>query len=88
MEIKEKVEKEIEKIKEVLKEIKVDKSEEASDLFDLAKRYFEDAGYFMKEEKYIEAFEAITISWTYLDAGLKLKIFSIPSKMKDYFTIE
>jgi hypothetical protein len=66
----------------------VDKSEEASDLFDLAKRYFEDAGYFMKEEKYIEAFEAITISWTYLDAGLKLKIFSIPSKMKDYFTIE
>ncbi|MCW1296199.1 MAG: DUF357 domain-containing protein [Candidatus Parvarchaeota archaeon] len=88
IELKEKVEKEIRKIREAMKEIKSSESEEAKDLFDLAKRYFEDAEYFFKNEQYIEAFEAITISWTYLDSGLRLKIFSVPQHLKDYFTIE
>lgn len=78
--------KEISRLKKVFKNIKKEKKDFG--LFDMAERYFLDSQYFLNKRKYVESFEAAVISWAYIDSGLRLKIFKIPKKYKNLFTIE
>jgi len=83
-EIKEMARKEIEKMQEVFENLEI---LENNEVIDLAKRYFEDAKYFFEKENYIKAFEAIVISWAYIDACLHFKKVKVPEKFKNYFTV-
>jgi len=47
-----------------------------------------DAEYFFNKGDYLRAFEAAIIVWAYIDAGLHLKVFQIPKKLKRSFTVE
>jgi len=83
--MKEIVEKNIRKIEEVLKNLKIlDKN--ALELYNLAISYFSDSKYFLEKNDLIRAFECITISWAYIDALLHLKLVEIDEKYKRYFT--
>lgn len=87
MELEDLCKKEIEKMEKVFKEIKVvDKN--GLELYNLALSYFTDSKYFLEKKDLIRAFEAIVISWAYIDAGLHLKLFDVPSELKIYFTIQ
>ena len=87
MEIKELARKEIERIEEVIKEVEL-KDVKATEVYNLALSYFTDAKHFFEKEDFIRAFEAIVISWAYLDACLHFGFIEIPEKFKKYFTVE
>lgn len=76
---------EVEKMEEVFRKIKVIDSSGLR-LFNLALSYFYDSKYFLERRDLIRSFEAIVISWAYVDAGLNLKVFEIPEEIKSYFT--
>jgi len=83
-EIKELAKKEIEKMQKVFENLEI---LENNEIIDLARRYFEDAKYFFEKENYIKAFEAVVISWAYIDACLHFKKVKIPENLKNYFTV-
>jgi|GEM_PF-2223839 len=87
MEIQKAAEREMKRMHEVFKEIKnKEKTEKADQFYDFALNYYKDGCYFYKEKKYIEAFEAFIISWSYVDSGLKLGFFSVPDEQRKWFT--
>lgn len=52
----------------------------------MAHNYFKDSKYFMGKKDPIRAFEAVVISWAYVDAGIKAGFFSVPDGLSHYFT--
>ena len=84
MEIKQAAEKEVRRIQKILPSVKA--KSHGNDLLDFAMRYGSDAEFFLKKEKYLEAFEAAIIAWAYLDVGLKLNLLFIPDSLKKHFT--
>lgn len=85
--MKELAEKEINKMENILKEMKV-VDNRGLELYNLILSYFTDAKHFFDKKDFIRAFEAVVISWAYCDAGLHLKVFFIDGKFKKYFTAE
>ncbi len=81
--LRENAEKEIKRMQKVFDKIKVKKGEK---FFEFAKTYFEDGKYFYEKKKYLEAFEAAVIAWSYIDFGIKLKYFEVPKDQKKWFT--
>jgi hypothetical protein len=80
-------EKEMSRMKEVFKSIKIiSKEKNAKEFYDFSKNYFNDGIYFFKEKKFIESFEAFIISWAYIDIGIKLKFFSVQKEHEKLFT--
>ena len=86
MKIKELAKKEIEKIEEIIKEVKL-KDNVALEVYNLALSYFSDAKHFFEKEDFVRAFEAVVISWAYLDACLHFGFIEVPEKFKKYFTV-
>ncbi len=86
-ELKQMAEKEIGKVDNVLKNLKmVDNS--ATELYNLILAYFTDAKHFLNKKDFVRAFEAAVICWAYCDAGLHLKVFFIDKQFRKYFTVE
>ena len=57
------------------------------ELYDSAIAYYEDSKHFFMQKKYVQSFEALMISWAYIDSGLKLGVFELTDdSMKKYFT--
>ena len=56
---------------------KVSSKEAAEDFLDMAKRYYEDAKHFRKNNNYINAFAALNYAHGWLDAGARLCIFDV-----------
>lgn len=81
--LKQNAEKEINRMQEVFDKIKV---KDGKEYFAFAKTYFEDSKYFFGKKKYLEAFEAAVIAWSYIDFGLKLGWFKVPQEQKKWFT--
>jgi hypothetical protein len=52
----------------------------------MASNYFKDSKFFLDKQDYIRAFEAVVISWSYIDAGIKADFFEVPKNLKKYFT--
>jgi len=86
MDLKELVIKEMEKMEEALREIKL-KDVKALEVYNLALSYFSDAKHFFEKGDFVRAFEAVIISWAYLDACLHFGFIEIPERFKEYFTI-
>ena len=87
MAIKEYASKEMKRMTEVIKKIKViSKEEKAGEFWDFAHNYYKDGLYFFKKRQYEEAFEAFIISWAYLDISLKLGFIEVSSDITKVFT--
>jgi len=86
MDVEDLAKKEIEKIENVIKEVKI-KDEKALEVYNLALSYFLDAKHFFEKKDFIRAFEAIVISWAYLDSCLHFGFIEVPEEFKKYFTI-
>ncbi|OYT41559.1 MAG: hypothetical protein B6U78_02820 [Candidatus Aenigmarchaeota archaeon ex4484_224] len=87
MDIEEAAKKEVERINEIMKNVEL-KNEKAREVFELAKSYAKDANYFLKEKKFLQAFEAAVIAWGFIDACLHLGYVEIKKEeIKKWFTI-
>ena len=86
MHIKTLAKKEIDKVELILRELKMVDSKGKA-ILDLINSYFEDAKYFYGKKQFVQAFEAAVMCWTYVDAGLHLKVFEINDSLKRLFTI-
>ena len=86
--LKERTEKEINMMEKVFRFLSVKNGENklSSEFFDMASNYFSDSKFFMEKKDYIRAFEAVVISWAYVDAGLKAGFFEVPTALREYFT--
>ena len=86
--LKERTEKEINMMEKVFRFLSVKNGENklSSEFFDMASNYFSDSKFFMEKKDYIRAFEAVVISWAYLDAGIKAGLFEVPANLREYFT--
>ncbi|EFD93089.1 MAG: Protein of unknown function DUF357 [Candidatus Parvarchaeum acidophilus ARMAN-5] len=86
-EVKERAEKEIGMMKKVFNSISlIQENDLADEFFNMAFNYFKDSEFFFEKTDYIRAFEAVVISWSYVDAGLKAGFFSVSDDLKEYFT--
>jgi len=84
--VEELTKKEIEKIENIIKKVKI-KDEKALEVYNLALSYFLDAKHFFEKKDFIRAFEAIVISWAYLDSCLHFGFIEVPEELKKYFTV-
>lgn len=79
--------KEIERVSSLIGEIELI-DPKGKGLLGMANHYFADGKHFLKERKFLEAFEAAIIVWAYLDAGLHLKVFGLKGKgNENVFTV-
>lgn len=78
--------KEMERIEKIMENLKVIDSK-ADGLVKVLNSYYEDSKSFFKKKKYLQALETAFIVWAYVDAGLHLKVFKVPDKMKKMFTV-
>ncbi|MEM5815178.1 MAG: DUF357 domain-containing protein [Candidatus Aenigmatarchaeota archaeon] len=85
--IEELCKKEIEKMEKVIREVKI-VNPNGLEIFNLSLSYLKDSKYFFEKKDFLRSFEAIIISWAYIDVGLHLKLFEISESLKIYFTIE
>jgi hypothetical protein len=76
------LERELKKLKEVFKKIKVKKDAEA---FKLAQSYFQDAKHFDEKKEYVKAFELVNYVWGILDALAIHKEISVPKEIQKWF---
>jgi uncharacterized protein len=53
------------------------KISQAKDFFDMASRYYKDAGYFRKNKDYVLAFAALNYAHGWLDAGARIGLFDV-----------
>ena len=49
----------------------------AKDFFDMASRYYSDAGHFRKHNDFVLAFGALNYAHGWLDAGARIKLFDV-----------
>jgi hypothetical protein len=59
---------------------------EAEDFFDMASRYYSDAGHFFKKEDWVLAFAALNYAHGWLDAGARIGLFQV--KDSRLFTVD
>lgn len=89
MSVKKEALKEKRRMQQVFSKIVIKKNKKktkADSFYQMAKNYYEDGLYFFEKKKFIQAFEAFIISWTYIDAGIKINFFTIPKSQKKWFT--
>jgi hypothetical protein len=86
--LKERTEREISMMEKVFRALSVkdDENKLSSEFFDMSSNYFNDSKFFMEKKDYIRAFEAVVISWAYIDAGIKIGLFEVPVDLREYFT--
>jgi len=85
MELEHTIRKEIEKMEKVLKNVKI-KNSVAMEVYNLALSYFTDSKHFFENGDLIRAFEAIIISWAYIDSCLHFDFIEIPEEFRNFFT--
>ncbi|MDP8012506.1 MAG: DUF357 domain-containing protein [Nanoarchaeota archaeon] len=74
------------KLEEVFLKIRtISSDKKAEQILRTARDYFDDSKYFLDNEDYTDAFEAVIISWAFVDVGLLLGLFDVPDELKDYF---
>ena len=85
--LEEEAKKEMERIDSIMRNLGIIDSTKAGSLVRVMKSYYEDCKDFYKKKQYLQALETAFIVWAYVDAGLHLKVFSVPDSMKKMFTV-
>jgi len=89
MDIKEYAEREMKRMQEVMKKVKiVSNDKNAREFYDFATNYYKDGLFFHKNKEYEDAFEAFIIAWAYVDISMKLKFLEVPKDILKYFTVD
>jgi hypothetical protein len=84
----ERLQKEFDRMKRALESIELKtKNKEASELIEMASRYYEDAKYFKERGDFASAFGALNYAFGMLDACAKLKLIDV-SRAKDLFIVD
>ncbi len=86
-ELKIEAEKEVKRIKQIMKDLKIIDQTKAGSLIKVMNSYYEDSQSFYKKGQYLQALEAAFIVWAQVDSGLHLGVFQVPEEMKKMFTI-
>jgi hypothetical protein len=87
MNLKERFLEEKSKMDRVFKNLSIVKQNETEKQFlEMAENYYKDSSYFYGKKDYVRAFEAIVISWAYIDAGIKVGFFSVSEDIRHIFT--
>ena len=84
MSVKEMALREIERMERVFSQIEVVTD---TDVLVLAASYFKDSKFFFEKGEYLNAFEAVVISWAYIDSLLHFNKVKVPDELKDLFTV-
>ncbi len=88
--IEQKLKKYFELTSQALKKVKIAENSDtkkASELLDLAQRYFDDAKYFEKKGDLVNAYGAVVYAHAFLDIGAKLGLFDV-SKDNQLFMVD
>lgn len=64
-------------LKKAKKALNKERQKEALTVLDMSQRYYDDALYFEKQGKIVEAFACLNYSHGWLDAGSKLGLFKV-----------
>ena len=86
MEIAQEAKREMKRMEDVFFSLKLKNKGKTKEFYEFAKNYFEDGKHFFDEKRFTQAFEAFIISWSYIDAGIKLGFFEVPERLKKHFT--
>jgi hypothetical protein len=62
------------------------KHKQAKDFYDMASRYYSDAGHFRKNRDYVLAFAALNYAHGWLDAGARIGLFDVHDSV--LFTVD
>jgi hypothetical protein len=62
--------------------------ERISEVFALAKSYFNDAKYFYDKKEFVKSFELVNYCWGLLDALAISKTLSVPKRFRSWFKAE
>lgn len=87
MELGKEARREIERIEKIMKNLKVINPKRADSLVKVMNSYYEDCQSFYKKRQYLQCLETAYILWAYVDAGLHLKVFTVPEELKKMFTV-
>lgn len=66
----------LQKVK-IIETLSPEGKKQAEDLLDLSQRYFDDAGYFMKNGNLVDAFGAVVYAHAFLDIGVRLGLYDV-----------
>ena len=86
MNLEKEAKKEIERIEKIMGNLEIIDSK-ANGLVKVLNSYYEDSRLFFKKKSYLQALETAFIVWAYVDAGLHLGVFKVPSELRDIFTV-
>ena len=76
-----------EKMRAVFRGLSIKRNDGVSrEFMEMARNYNTDSDYFFEKRDYIRSFEAVVISWAYVDAGIKAGFFGVGDELKEYFT--
>ncbi|MBI4894820.1 MAG: hypothetical protein HY833_03760 [Candidatus Aenigmarchaeota archaeon] len=80
-------EREVARVDSIVERMSVIDQDRAASLRGVLMSYYQDCKGFFQAGKYLQCIEAAFICWAYVDAGLHLKVFSVPEDMQDIFTV-
>ncbi|MFA5406181.1 MAG: DUF357 domain-containing protein [Candidatus Nanoarchaeia archaeon] len=87
MELDSQLEKEYARTVFAFKELSVTDSQQARELYELVKSYYDDALHFYNKGLKLESFELFAYVWGLLDAGARLGLFD-PGAARQHYKIE
>ncbi|MDP3639991.1 MAG: DUF357 domain-containing protein [Nanoarchaeota archaeon] len=73
-------------LEQVKKALNAERKKEAAEVLDMAQRYYDDAGFFLKKGDAVTAFAALNYAHGWLDAGARLGLFLV--KDSQLFTVD
>ena len=76
------LERELKKLEEVFKKVKIKKD---LDAFKLAKSYFQDSKHFYEKKEYVKSFELVNYVWGILDALAIHTEMTVPKEIQKWF---
>jgi hypothetical protein len=80
-------EKEVVRVDMIVERMSIIDEDKAAGLRDVLMSYHQDCRGFFQKGQYLQCIETAFICWAYVDAGLHLKVFSVPGDMQDIFTV-
>lgn len=79
--------KEVKRANEIMNNLEIVDEKKSHSLMKVMKSYYIDCVAFYNKKKYLQSLETAFIVWAYVDAGLHLKIFKVPDKLRNIFTV-
>ena len=80
-------EREVARVNVIIEKMGITDRDRAASLMGVLTSYHQDCIGFFGKGQYLQCIETAFICWAYVDAGLHMKVFSMPEDMRDIFTV-